>query len=83
MMVRFETVLKKVILEDDYICMDETWYTVLTGEKNKDGKCVRKGYIWAAFARHTQLIQFFYENGSRTKEVFTDYVERNSVVNKR
>jgi len=77
MMERFETVLRKVILEDDYICIDETWYTILTREKNEQGKGVRKGYIWAALARHTQLVQFFYENGSRKTEVFTDYVETN------
>jgi hypothetical protein len=77
MMERFDAILKKVILEDDYICMDETYYKILTGEKNEHGKGVRKGYIWAAFARHTQLVQFFYENGSRTTEVFTDYIETN------
>jgi hypothetical protein len=75
MMERFESVLKKVILEDDYICMDETYYTILTGEKNGQGKGVRKGYIWAALAKDTNLVQFFYENGSRKAEVFTDYVD--------
>jgi hypothetical protein len=75
MMERFEAVLKKVILEDDYICLDETYYTILTGEKNVHGKGVRKGYIWAALPRHTKLVQFFYENGSRAQEVFTDYVQ--------
>ena len=75
MMERFEAVLKKVILEDDYICLDETYYTILTEEKNVHGKGVRKGYIRAALPRHTNLVQFFYENGSRTQEVFTDYVQ--------
>jgi hypothetical protein len=75
MMERFEAVLRKVILEDDYICMDETYYTILTGEKNKQGKGVRKGYIWAALARHTNLVQFFYEDGSRTTEVLTGYLQ--------
>jgi hypothetical protein len=75
MMERFATVLKKVILEDDYICMDETYYNILTGEKNEQGKGIRKGYIWAALPRHTKLVQFFYENGSRKTEVFTDYVD--------
>jgi hypothetical protein len=55
--------------------MDETYYKVLTNQKNEQGKGVRKGYIWAALPRHTNLIQFFYENGSRSKEVFTDYID--------
>ena len=74
MMDRLDVALKKVILEDDYICIDETYYTVLTNEKNANGKGVRKGYIWAALSRHTNLVQFFYENGSRAQEVFTDYI---------
>ena len=75
MMERFEAVLKKVILEDDYICLDETYYTILTPKKNVHDKCVRKGYIRAALPGHTKLVQFFYENGSRAQEVFTDYVQ--------
>jgi hypothetical protein len=74
MMERLDDVLKKTILQDSYICMDETYYTILTGEKNEHDKGVRKGYIWAALANKSKLIRFFYENGSRSKEVFTDYV---------
>ena len=40
-MERFDTVLRKVILGDNYICIDETWYTILTREKNEQGKGVR------------------------------------------
>ena len=79
MMDRLDVVLKKVILENDYICIDETYYTILTEEKNVHGKGVRKGYIWAALARNTQLVHFFYENGSRKQEVFTDYVQTDYV----
>ena len=74
MMTRFEEVLKKTILEDDYLCMDETYYKVLTKEKNEQGKGVRKGYIWAALANEKKLVQYFYEKGSRAKDVFTNYI---------
>jgi hypothetical protein len=75
LMIRFAVVLKKVILDDDYICMDETYYKILTEEKNEHGKGVRKGFIWAAMPRHTNLVQFFYENGARTMDVLTEYIE--------
>jgi len=45
MMERLDKVLKKTILEDDYLSMDESYYTILTKEKNHQGKGVRKGYI--------------------------------------
>jgi len=60
LMDRLDVVLHKTILEDDYLCMDESYHTILTKEKNKDGKGVRKGYIWAALANKKKLIQYFY-----------------------
>lgn len=74
MMERLDQVLKKTILEDDYLSMDETYYTILTKEKNHQGKGVRKGYIWAALGNGNKLVQFFYEDGSRSREVLTNYI---------
>ena len=68
--------LQSAILEDDYLCMDESYYTILTGDvKNKSGKSTTKGYIWAALANHLKLVHFFYENGSRSRQVLTGYVK--------
>lgn len=77
MMERLEEVLKKNILSDDYLHMDESYYTVLTPEKNKEGKGVRKGSIWAALGHGKKLIHYFYQNGSRRKEMLTDYIGTN------
>ena len=74
MMERLDKVLKKTILEDDYLSMDESYYTILTKEKNQQGKGVRKGYIWAALGNSKKLVQYFYENGSRKREVLTNYI---------
>ncbi|NYI49364.1 IS66 family transposase [Macellibacteroides fermentans] len=74
LMDRLDDVLHTAILEDDYLCMDESYHTILTKEKNKDGKGVRKGYIWAALANTKKLVQYFYENGSRSREVLTNYI---------
>ena len=56
MMERLEKVLKKTVLEDDYLGMDESYYNVLVGEKNEKGKGIRKGYIWAALANGKKLV---------------------------
>ena len=74
MMERLDKVLRKTILEDDYLSMDESYYTILTKEKNHQGKGVRKGYIWAALGNSKKLVQYFYENGSRSREVLTNYI---------
>lgn len=74
MMERLDKALKKTILEDDYLKMDESYYTILTKEKNHQGKGVRKGYIWASLANSKKLVQFFYDNGSRSREVLTNYI---------
>jgi len=61
-------------VEDDYLSMDESYYTILTKEKNHQGKGVRKGYIWAALANTKKLVHYFYEDGSRSREVLTNYI---------
>lgn len=70
-----EEVLHAAILEDDYLHMDESYYTIL--EKAANASAVKdscKGYIWAALASHSKLVHFFYENGSRAKKVLTQYI---------
>lgn len=68
---RLMPVLKSTILEDAYIHFDETYHTVLGGDKGS-----RKGYFWSAFSHQSNLIQFIYENGSRSKTVFTNYLPK-------
>lgn len=71
----FEAVLRQAIHSDPYIRMDETYYNVINEEKNEKGKASRKVYIWSAMAQGLKLIHFFYQGGSRRKEVFTDYLD--------
>lgn len=66
---KLSLVLKQAILADSYIHFDETYHTILGGEKGS-----RKGYFWSALSHQNSLIQFIYENGSRSKKVFTNYL---------
>jgi transposase len=61
--------IKNAILDDSYIHFDETYHTILGGDKGS-----RKGYFWTALSHKNNLINFIYENGSRSKKVFTNYL---------
>lgn len=71
-----ERTLGETVRQDDYLHMDESYYTVLeTGAKSTTGKASCKVYIWAALAAHQKLVHFFYENGSRARKVLTQYIK--------
>ena len=69
---RLMPTMKNAILADSYIHFDETYHTILGGEKGS-----RKGYFWSALSHQNNLINFIYENGSRSKKVFTNYLPTN------
>ncbi|MEG2282992.1 MAG: transposase, partial [Rikenellaceae bacterium] len=71
MLDRLNTTLKDAVLSEDYVHFDETYHTLI--DKQADGGS-RKAYFWVALANKSKLIHFFYDNGSRSKKVFTDYL---------
>lgn len=76
MLDSLEEVLGEAVREDDYLHMDESYYTVLDkGKTNAFGKASGKVYIWSALAHHLNLVHFFYENGSRARNVLTQYIK--------
>ena len=72
----FYGVLRRAIHADPYIRMDETYHQIINEGKNEKGKATRKGYLWSAMANTLQLVHFFYEDGSRCKEVFHGYLDK-------
>ena len=62
------------VKEDTYLAGDETYHRVLVKVKNKEGKGVRKGYIWVVTSMNTGLTYYFYHNGSRSQQVIFDYI---------
>lgn len=71
MLNRLNVTLKDAVLSEDYVHFDETYHTLL--DKDAEGGS-RKAYFWVALANSSRLIHFFYDNGSRAKKVFTDYL---------
>ncbi len=73
----FENLYKAMglaVREDDYLAGDETYHSVLVGQKNKDGKGIRKGYVWSVAAVHLGLVHYFYDDGSRSGKVILNYI---------
>lgn len=62
--------LAKAIVKDDYICGDETYQKVRLQVATPSGKKIKKGYIWVFVGMTTDLVYFFYDDGSRSAEVF-------------
>ena len=62
--------LGKAIVEDNYICGDETYQKVRLQVATTSGKKIKKGYIWVFVGMTTGLVYFFYDDGSRSAEVF-------------
>ena len=67
--------LAKAIVEDNYICGDETYQKVRLKVATKSGKNIKKGYIWVFVGMTTGLVYFFYDDGSRSAEVFEQHIK--------
>lgn len=62
--------LGNAIVEDNYICGDETYQKVRLQVATPSGKKIKKGYIWVFVGMTTGLVNFFYDDGSRSAQVF-------------
>ena len=67
--------LGKAITEDDYICGDETYQKVRLQVATPSGRKIKKGYIWVFVGMTTGLVYFFYDDGSRSAEVFERHIK--------
>ena len=66
--------LGKAITEDDCICGDETCQKVRLQVATPSGRKIKKGYIWVFVGMTTGLVYFFYDDGSRSAEVFEQHI---------
>lgn|SRR5574344_1888983 len=74
----FENLYKALgvaVKEDKYLAVDETYHNVLVKEKNKNGKGIKKGYLWASAAVNLGLAYFFYDDGSRRSDIFFRFIK--------
>jgi hypothetical protein len=68
-------VLKSQALEKDSIInCDETWCRVKMQDKYK------KAYIWCLVNKSAGIVIFFYDEGSRSRKVLTDFIEDSDIA---
>lgn len=67
--------LASAILQDSYICGDETYQKVRLPITEGSDKTIKKGYIWVFVGMTTGLVYFFYDDGSRKAEVFEAHIK--------
>ncbi|MFR9502160.1 MAG: IS66 family transposase [Rikenellaceae bacterium] len=68
---RLTPVLKEAVLEDEYVHFDETYHVVLDSSTESGS---RKAYFWAALSARLKLLHLFYDDGSRSRAVFMNYL---------
>ncbi len=66
--------LGQAIVADNYICGDETYQKVRLQGGDTFGQEDQKGYIWVFVGMTTGLVYFFYDDGSRSAEVFEQHI---------
>ncbi len=67
--------LGQAIVADNYICGDETYQKVRLQVATPSGRKIKKGYIWVFVGMTTGLVYFFYDDGSRSAEVFEQHIK--------
>lgn len=67
--------MRQEVLGDSYLGCDETYMKVKIPEATDSGKKIKKGYIWVVIARNSNLVYYFYEDGSRSKKVILNLLE--------
>lgn len=63
-------------MEGNYICGDETYQKVRLQVATPSGRKIKKGYIWVFVGMTAGLVYFFYDDGSRSAEVFEQHIKR-------
>lgn len=69
MLENLHDALGEAVKEDCYLSLDETYVRTRTEDCGKNGKHLKKGYMWDIIANNLGLVHFFYEEGSRKGEL--------------
>lgn len=67
--------LRQTVLDDPYKSADETYMKVLIQEMLASGKHIRKGYMWDMIGKTIGLMYYYYQEGSRSEDVFLNEIK--------
>lgn len=71
-------VLHREICQGKYFMVDETCELVCVEDKTTGAKRYLRRYLWAFLNREKNLVEYIYENGSRSQEVLKEFFKLTS-----
>lgn len=75
LMDTLEETLQEEVRQTDYLMIDETCELVGVVDRQTGEKAYKKKYLWAFFAKLKNLVSYVYEQGSRSRQVVTDFLK--------
>lgn len=69
LMLKLEGLLHREVLQTPYLMIDETCVLVGVSDRETKARAYMKRYVWAFFNKEKSLVEYVYEEGSRSREV--------------
>lgn len=69
LILKLEKLLHEEVLDTRYMMIDETCVLVGVTDRETKSKAYMRRYVWAFFNKERNLVEYVYEEGSRSREV--------------
>lgn len=73
LMLKLEELLHREVLQTPYLMIDETCMLVGVTDPQTKARVYMKRYVWAFFNKEKNLVEYVYEEGSRSREVLRKF----------
>lgn len=73
LMQLLQSTLHREVADAGYLMVDETTAIVCVRDEASDARAYMKKYIWAFFNKEKKLMEYVYEDGSRSREVIRNF----------
>lgn len=73
LMLKLEQLLHREVLQTSYLMIDETCVLVGVTDRETKSRAYMKRYVWAFFNKEKNLVEYVYEEGSRSREVLRKF----------
>ena len=81
LMLKLEKLLHREVLQSQYLMIDETCVLVGVTNPQTKVKTYLKRYVWAFFNKEKNLVEYVYEEGSRSREVLRKFFKVSENLN--
>lgn len=73
LVLKLEELLHREVLQTPYLMIDETCVLVGVTDRETKARAYMKRYVWAFFNKERNLVEYVYEEGSRSREVLRKF----------